>query len=84
MVLIIHTDVWLILKTDVEGIRFATGRHYGGSVADIGYSVEQTENGGYTIFGFTGSFGAGDGDVWLLRFESDLPANVQIHSLTCN
>ena len=71
-----NNDVWLI-KTDAFGDTLWT-KIFGGSVADIGYSVEQTESGGYTIFGFTGSFGAGAGDVWLLRLESDLPANVQI------
>lgn len=42
-------------------------RTYGGSKNEVGYSVQQTTDGGYIVAGQTESYGAGDADFWVLK-----------------
>lgn len=62
------SDIWL-LCTDAQGDTLWT-RTYGGSVMDIGHSVQQTSDGGFVVAGYTYSFGAGGYDVWLIHTDA--------------
>ena len=58
-------DVYLI-KTDSSGDTLWT-RTYGGTKEDESYSVQQTNDNGFIITGWTNSFGAGGRDIYLIR-----------------
>jgi hypothetical protein len=61
-------DVYLI-KTNAQGDTLWT-RTYGGPGSDQGGSVQQTTDGGYIVAGWTGSFGAGRGDFYLVKTDA--------------
>ena len=44
---------------------------YGGEDGDVGYSVVQTEDGGFAIAGRTNSFGEGESNGWLVKTDED-------------
>ena len=60
----------LLIKTDVNGDTLWTAA-YGGTGAEGGYSVQQTDDEGYIIAGMTNSPGADSIDVYLIKLETD-------------
>jgi hypothetical protein len=60
-----NCDIYLI-KTNPSGDTLWT-KTFGGNYEDYGYSVQQTTDGGFVIAGWTGSFGAGNRDAYLIK-----------------
>jgi hypothetical protein len=58
-------DIFLI-KTDANG-NVQWVKTYGEAGDDVAYSVQRTADGGYILAGYTGSFGAGWGDIFLIK-----------------
>jgi hypothetical protein len=59
------SDMYLI-KTDSSGA-LLWSRTYSGTAAEFGYGVEETQDGGIFVAGYTASFGAGFYDVYLVK-----------------
>ena len=61
-------DVYLV-KTDASGNE-SWHKTFGGSELDLGWSGQQTFDGGYIIAGNTYSYGAGERDVYLIKTDA--------------
>jgi len=66
-------DVFFV-KTDDDGNQLWQ-KMYGGTMSDWGHSLIQTNDGGYTIAGYTYSYGAGGSDMFLVK--TDINGTVQ-------
>ena len=71
---LVYEDIWgsqtlTDIKAGVPYVHFI--KTFGGENEDVGYSVQQTTDGGYIIVGYTNSYGSGSYDVLLLKTDSD-------------
>jgi len=57
-----------VVKTDSIG-NIEWWKTFGSSGGEVGNYVQQTTDGGYIIVGNTDPYGAGNGDVWLLKLD---------------
>ncbi|UCG69137.1 MAG: hypothetical protein JSV09_15355, partial [Thermoplasmata archaeon] len=62
-------DVWLV-KTDYYGNEM-WNKTYGGTLRDVAYSINETNDGGYIITGFTESYGPQQSNLWLLKVDAN-------------
>ena len=62
-------DAWLV-KTDSEG-KEQWDKTFGGTGYDYAHSVQQTSDGDYIFVGWTGWYGAGPYDFWLVKTDSN-------------
>jgi len=60
----------LLIKTDANG-NLSWAKTYGGTDIDWASSVQQTSDGGYIVAGGTYSFGAGGGDIFLIKTDAN-------------
>ncbi len=65
-----------LLKTNNLG-ELVWSKIIGGSAYDFAYSVYPTSDKGYIVTGETKSFGAGNYDIWLLKFKSNPSPEIQ-------
>jgi uncharacterized delta-60 repeat protein len=61
-------DAWVLKLDSTGGVIWQ--KTYGGSGDDCANSAEQTADGGYIVLGSTSEFGAGVGNVWVLKLSS--------------
>jgi hypothetical protein len=60
-------DMWLV-KTDPNG-QIEWSQTFGGFAGESAYSVIQTSDGEFVLAGGTASYGAGQGDIWIIKFK---------------
>jgi len=68
-----------LIKCDING-DFLWNKRISGSQYDFARSVYVTNDSGYIVTGETKSFGAGDNDVWLLKFNYPPPPPITVVS----
>jgi len=62
-------DVYII-KLDRNGNK-VWDKTYGGNGWDEAFSIQQTIDGGYIVAGFSDSFGAGNGDFYIIKLNKN-------------
>lgn len=62
-------DFYLVKTDSIGNVQWT--KTYGGTTADMAYSVIQTRDGGYAITGQTNSYGAGGYDFYLVKTDQN-------------
>ena len=62
-------DMWLV-KTDANGGE-EWNQTYGGTKPEGARALIQTDDYGFTLAGYTESYGAGNGDMWLVKTDAN-------------
>jgi len=65
----VGSDAW-VLKLDSAGNK-VWAKNYGEDGVDSPFYIQQTQDNGYIMTGYTTSFGAGGKDVWVLKLDSN-------------
>ncbi|MBI4932158.1 MAG: T9SS type A sorting domain-containing protein [Bacteroidetes bacterium] len=66
---LINEDIYIIKTSSNGSLEWA--KTFGGTYPDYGYSVSQTNDGGFIASGETVSYGIGYGDAYLIKMTSD-------------
>ena len=61
---------FFLVRTDGDGNELWS-KAFGGTSYEYPTSVQQTLDGGFSLLGHTNSFGAGGGDFWLIKTDSE-------------
>ena len=61
-------DIWVLKLTSTGTVTWQ--RRYGGNQLEWAYGVQQTTDGGYVVVGRTATYGAGNGDYWVLKLDA--------------
>jgi hypothetical protein len=59
-----------LVKTDANGV-LTWNQSYGGTEHDYASALVQTVDGGFALAGHTDSYGAGEGDMWLVKTDAN-------------
>ncbi len=62
-------DAWIIKLAENGSLEWQ--KTFGGASEDIAYDLQETADGNYIVAGYTGSFGSGGSDAWLLWLDPD-------------
>lgn len=60
---------YYVIRTDVNG-NMLWSNTYGGVDAESGLAIAETNDGGFILAGTTRTFGAGEGDCWLVKINA--------------
>ncbi len=62
-------DIWVLKLSFAGDIEWQ--RTYGGLQNEEAYSIQETDDGGYIVAGYTDSFGLGNKDIWVLKLKTE-------------
>jgi hypothetical protein len=66
------TDIGISVTTArFDGPQVIWNKTYGGVAAEEGWMVQQTNDGGYVLIGYTVSYSSGSADIWLIKTDAE-------------